>query len=88
MTVEELKIEANKLGYNIIKKQPYVKLLPCTCGQKKPTHWYKFGNEVGEFYKCPKCDFMSPVAKTKNKAKENWNEAVTNNGGNRNAERS
>ena len=36
MTVEELKIEANKLGYNIIKKpEPKEKKLPCICGRKK-----------------------------------------------------
>ena len=37
MNLEELKSEAAKLGYNLVKKQPYTKLLPCTCGEKKPS---------------------------------------------------
>lgn len=36
MNLEELKAEATKLGYNLVKKQPYIKPLHCTCGKKKP----------------------------------------------------
>ena len=29
MTIEELKIEADKLGYNLTRKPESIKLLPC-----------------------------------------------------------
>ena len=29
MTLEELKAEANKLGYSLIKKKPYITINPC-----------------------------------------------------------
>ena len=35
MTLEELKAEANKLGYGLIKKKPYIPIKPCpVCGKK------------------------------------------------------
>ena len=40
MTLEELKIEANKLGYNLIKKNPKPKILPCICGCRRRRHLY------------------------------------------------
>lgn len=34
MTLEELKAEANKLGYCLIKKKPYIPIKPCpVCGR-------------------------------------------------------
>jgi hypothetical protein len=74
MTLEELKLEAEKLGYSVVKKQQYIKLSPCTCGQKKPRLWYRFGG--GEFFRCPNCDFEAPAAKTKKQARLNWNKSV------------
>lgn len=36
MTLEELKTEANKLGYSLIKKKPYIHIKPCpVCGKKR-----------------------------------------------------
>lgn len=35
MTLEELKAEANKLGYSLIKNKPYIPIKPCpVCGRK------------------------------------------------------
>ena len=77
MTVEELKAEANKLGYNIIKKQEYIKLLPCTCGSVKRKIWYRNGH-YGEtkFYECLHCGKKSAPVYTENEAKKNWNSMI------------
>lgn len=40
MTYEELKKEADKLGYKLIKKTEPVKRLPCTCGCKMVYNYY------------------------------------------------
>ena len=72
MTLEELKVEAEKLGYNVVKKQQYIKLSSCKCGSKKPREWYKMGG--GVFYRCRNCDLTAPDAKTKKQARINWNE--------------
>ena len=75
MTVEELKLEAAKLGYNVVKKQQYIKLSPCICGKKHPRQWYRMGSG-NIVYQCDDCNFSSPEAKTKKQARLNWNKAV------------
>ena len=74
MTFDELKIEAEKQGYNLIKKQPYIKLLPCTCGSKRIAVWSKFGG--GWFCKCTKCGKESEEAPRQREARINWNKQV------------
>lgn len=80
MTVEELKLEAKKLGYNIIKKPESIKLLPCACNNKKPKPYYRHvigkKNESGHFYWCQQCDMKSEIGKTHIEAKRKWNEAI------------
>lgn len=73
MTVEELKAEAKKLGYTVIKKSEPVKILPCICGKNRRERWYR-GSNI--FYKCAYCGFKSPEANTDRQANLNWNEAV------------
>ena len=47
MTVEELKTEANKLGYNIIKKPtPKERYLSCICGRNAREHWTGMKSET------------------------------------------
>ena len=76
MNLEELKSEAAKLGYNLVKKQPYITLLPCTCGEKKPHEWFYTGENGGmRFYKCGNCELSAPPAKTNRRA--NWNKLVS-----------
>lgn len=75
MTIEELKAEADKLGYSVVKKQQYVKLSPCICGQKKPREWFRIGSG-NVVYQCPNCDFAAPEAKTRKQARLNWNKSV------------
>jgi len=54
MTVEELRTEAAKLGYDIVKRQQ--RFLPCICGYNRRTH--KQGGFTNEtILKCKKCGF-------------------------------
>ena len=53
MNLEELRAEAAKLGYNLVKKQPYIKLSRCTGGENKPSEWFYYTeeNKVMRIYK-------------------------------------
>ena len=73
MTLDELKVEAEKLGYTLIKKSESVKMLPCTCGCKRRTEWFGKGQI---FYSCNGCGKKSPPAKTERGAKRAWNEMI------------
>lgn len=72
MTFEELKAEAEKQGYGLIKKRKHDKLLHCpNCG-KVPKIW---ANATSGFwlYRC-ECGERAEGARTKTKAKQLWNE--------------
>lgn len=74
MTVEELKAEADKLGYRLIKKPMYIKILPCVCGCKIHKYWHNAKtNESG--VGCPKCERII-WGKDETEAKMNWNEIM------------
>jgi hypothetical protein len=74
MNINELKAEANALGYSITKKITYEKLLPCPCGNSR---WVTSQIAVrGKYYRCSRCDYTSKVAKYKYEAIQNWNKAV------------
>ncbi len=75
MTVEELKLEAAKLGYSIIKKVENIKFSPCVCGYNKRELWWN-SNDNMWFYKCKRCEFSGYKGKTQNEAKRNWNKAI------------
>ena len=79
MNLEELKAEAAKLGYNLVKKQPYIILSHCTCGEKKPSEWFYYTeeNKVMRIYKCDNCGLSALPAKTDRQARENWNQLVS-----------
>ena len=73
MKLEELKTEANALGYSLCKKITYEKLSTCTCGSRRIT------SELGirsKYYRCTKCGLRGNPAKTKYQAISNWNEEV------------
>lgn len=81
MTLEELRVEAEKLGYKLVKIPEKVKLLPCpVCGSKNTrVWWYKDFNEIrsGQFRKCNICGFKGKiVAQGELATKKAWNEAV------------
>lgn len=80
MTFEELKAEAKRQGYNLIKKQPYISMTKCdNCG-KKPHVWFyartyddRTHEFSGFFLKCPECEKSTEVFKTEREAREAWN---------------
>lgn len=77
MTIEELKKEANKLGYNLTKKITYEKLEPCVCGEKRRIYQEISLSPKGKYYCCSKCGFKGDSANSWYKARENWNRKVT-----------
>lgn len=81
MTLEELKLEADKLGYSLVKKQKSIKLLPCTCGNKRRTMWITTIRSTGgggfqRILACDKCGMKAPPGNTIQEAKENWNKII------------
>ena len=59
MTFEELKAEATKQGYVLIKRQERVNLLDCTCGGKKRRSWSKIkDNKTFAGLECIRCGKM------------------------------
>lgn len=71
--LEELKEIAGKLGYSVVKKQPYIKLEPCKCGRKIISLWYRNGVP---FYKCDDCGLKAEPGKSKLAARKNWNKLI------------
>lgn len=88
MTLEELKAEAEKLGYELRKKKPaakYVPFLPCLCGGTRHYEWITGEKLPGErnwrvvsFFECSKCGLKSKEypGKTDNEAREGWNRMI------------
>ncbi len=77
MTLEELKVEAEKQGYRLTKIIPTVKILPCpVCGAKRTIEWCSSRDGGGYIRECHNRDFKADFAKTKTEAKQKWNEAV------------
>lgn len=74
MTFEELKAEAKRQGYNLIKNNPIEKLLPCICGCKQREHWYS-APDATEILVCKKCGKRAE-GKNEREAKHNWNEMI------------
>ena len=76
MTVDELKKIANEMGYNIIKKQKYIKLLPCKCGCNRREHWYGINEDNAFIFVCEKCGAKAK-GRTDREARLNWNRMVS-----------
>ena len=76
MTLEELKAEAKKHGYKLAKDLPYVRMLPCICGNKAISYGSTFPSPTPYYHKCRKCGYKSQPAKTKYEARAKWNECV------------
>ena len=73
MTIEELTKEAEKLGYKLIKKNSYERMIPCKeCSGKRRRTWYCRDYIILE---CIKCGY-SVKGKTIADAKRNWNIAM------------
>ena len=75
MTVKELKKIANEMGYSIIKKQGYIKLLPCKCGCTRRAHWYGNNKDNAYILKCVNCG-LKAKGSTEREVRLNWNRMV------------
>ena len=71
MNLEEIRREANKLGYYLAKKNPIPKITPCTCGCKRREHWFNSKAENITLI-CKKCR-KSATGRTEVGAIINWN---------------
>lgn len=72
MTFEELKAEADRQGYNLVKKQKYISLKPCPVCGKKPSEWFNRGLHT---YKC-ECDKHYQWFATNRAARIAWNDCA------------
>ena len=77
MTFEELKEEANRQGYNLVKKRVTEKLLPCTCGCKRRGRFYHY-NPKGISVVCKRCG-RSAKGRNETDAIHAWNVAIQSN---------
>lgn len=74
MTYEELKAEANKMGYNLIKKKEYVPHKPCKCGKRGQYFLANRGDgKVVYFIECEKCKIHTSDHKLLDDAWIEWN---------------
>ncbi|MBQ2099491.1 MAG: hypothetical protein II477_00305, partial [Lachnospiraceae bacterium] len=73
MTLDELKAEAKRQGYKLIKDNPMPKLIPCICGSKRRIMWHYAD---GWYFECDKCGRTAYPGRTERKARENWNRMV------------
>ncbi len=74
MTYEELKAEAKKQGHNISKVEPYVRLLPCTCGSNYRRRYR--GTYDGTYVLvCIKCG-KEARGKSERDVRVNWNKMM------------
>ena len=74
MTLEELRAEANKRGYQLVKKQPYIKYPTCTC--KKSRVYRMHRAYEGTYFVCSVCGKASKPARWIKDAKANWNNGI------------
>ena len=74
LTLDELKAEAKRQGYKLIKDNPMPKLSTCICGSKNRILW---SCAEGWYYECGRCGRTAEPGRTKCKARENWNRMVT-----------
>ena len=77
MTLQELKKEAKKQGYKLVKDNPLPKLLPCKCGRKRMSkEYWSCGKTEKVIIVCPSCNIYSEGS-TERKARENWNKLMS-----------
>ena len=78
MTLPELKAEADKLGYKVVKKsEPYTPLLPCICGCKRREHWVKYAgnNKYETTLLCMRCN-RKASGLSQTAARKAWNKMI------------
>ena len=78
MTVEEVRREARKLGYNLIPIKRKERLLPCTCGCNRRNHEWLYTPSTGEEFavlECCKCGKRA-IGKSDIDVNHQWNEMI------------
>jgi len=73
MTIEQLRIEARKLGYYVYPKNPREKLQPCVCGCNRRSHVYNRAH--GVTLVCKKCG-REASGYFEKEARSNWNKMI------------
>ena len=73
MTLEELKAEAAKLGYKLIKQTPMEHYLPCICGCRQKRHWHDTATHE-ETLACRHCNLS--VTGKPSETRRLWNEMI------------
>lgn len=73
---EREKYEALSEAIRKLKPREYTKLIPCVCGGKRRITWYHTV-KGGVSYECIKCGRSSPLGKTEEEARKNWNEYIS-----------
>lgn len=88
MTLEELKAEAARQGFELQRYRPkteYVPFEPCICGGRKHHTWATSRKPEGsynwvheQYYECARCHITSEKypGKTKNAARSGWNRMI------------
>lgn len=88
MTLEELKAEAARQGYELRKTKPKEKkvaFVPCVCGCTRHHGWVRSAKPAGErfwqysyFFECVRCHIKSEeyAGSTENAARAGWNRMI------------
>lgn len=80
MTLDELKAEAKRQGYKLVKYTKLPKILPCVCGTESMIEIHS--RSLNKYsYECGNCLRASLWGNTKLEAIENWNRVVTDEAG-------
>lgn len=74
MTVEQLKEEATKLGYSVVKIRRRPKFIKCICGHNSHKKYFSEGCTI--FFQCKICGLKGERALTEYNAIRNFNKAV------------
>ena len=76
MTYEELREEAKRQGYRLVALDSREKLLPCTCGNKRRTHFDTWeGGKWIYMLTCTKCG-KTAKGHSVSEVNRNWNEMI------------
>lgn len=76
MTYEELREEAKRQGYRLVALDTREKLLPCTCGNKRRTHFDTWeGGKWIYMLTCTKCG-KTAKGHSVSEVNRNWNEMI------------
>lgn len=76
ISLPELRVLAEKLGYKLVPIKRYERFLPCVCGCNRRIHWSVVNNnEYGVILECKRCG-LEVTGKNEADAKHNWNKLI------------